>query len=242
MLVVDLPHFINSVGMELVKVPTGSFTMGSETHAEGYEKNEQLHSVTMTIRFSIGCTEVTREQFRSVMGWVPGEPDAAGDLPVDGVTWDDARAFCEKLSTTERRTYRLPTEAEWEYACRAGTATPIAGTARLDEMAWHIGNSGDRLRPVGTKHPNHWGLRDMHGNAAEWCLDDYVPYLGYDPKTNPFQETRRGSATLKGGSAIDFAGTCRAAWRNSFFKTRPKTGVGFRVVMAPMPTTLPAHD
>lgn len=152
--------------IELVWIPPGSFEMGSN---RGEADEKPVHRVTIKKGFYMGKYEVTQKQWQAIMGNNPSY--FKGDnLPVEKVLWDDAQEFIKKLNEiSDRYTFRLPTEAEWEYACRAGTTGDYAGD--LDEMAWYENNSGKQTHPVGMKKPNGWGLYDMLGNVFEWCQD-----------------------------------------------------------------------
>jgi formylglycine-generating enzyme required for sulfatase activity len=204
-----LQPITNSIGMELKLIPSGTFTMG---------ENDDAHEVTLTKPFMLGIHEVTQTQHERVMGINPSKFRGA-DNPVDRVSWEDAVEFCRKLSElpAERaagRVYRLPTEAEWEYACRAGKTTDYSfGTddSELVDYAWFGGNSGDRTHPVGGKKPNAWGLYDMHGNVWEWCQDRY----GYYPSgtvTDPTGATDGSLRVGRGGSWINPPEFCRSAY------------------------------
>ena len=175
--------FTNSIGMKMVLIPAGEFLMGSERYA----KERPVHTVKIAKPFCMGMTEVTRAQWKAVMGASPTPLRGDDSRPAELVAWDDAQTFCEKLSVKEGITYRLPTEAEWEYACRAGTTGKYCfgdDEGRLGEYAWFRGNTAPRrilgiavgqsdfrVRPVAQKKPNAWGLYDMHGNVYEWCED-----------------------------------------------------------------------
>jgi eukaryotic-like serine/threonine-protein kinase len=159
---------LNGVKLEMVRVPACSFLMGSPANEKGrYDDEGPQHPVTVP-SFYIGKYEITQAQWRAVRGNSPS--NFTGDnLPVEQVSWDDAQEFCKKLSQMTDKTYRLPSEAEWEYAARAGTTGAYAG--ELDAMAWYSNNSGGKTHPVGQKQPNAFGLHDMHGNVWEWCQD-----------------------------------------------------------------------
>jgi eukaryotic-like serine/threonine-protein kinase len=159
--------------IEMVDIPSGSFLMGSPASEQDRSENEGHQRRVTVSGFSIGKYEVTQAQWYAVIGNNPSN-NKGDDLPVENVSWEDAKEFCHKLSQMTRRTYRLPTEAEWEYACRAGTTGAYAGD--LNAMAWqgiHYGNSGGKTHPVGQKQPNKFGLHDMYGNVSEWCEDDW---------------------------------------------------------------------
>jgi formylglycine-generating enzyme required for sulfatase activity len=173
--------FTNSIGMGFVLIPAGSFKRGSPAGESGRYDNERRHLVTISKPFYLQTTEVTQKQWRQVMGSNRSYFKECGDdCPVEDVSWIDAQEFIQKLNQTESGTeYRLPTEAEWEYACRAGSNGRFCfgnDEARLGEHAWYWSNSGGKPHPVGKKKPNIWGLYDMHGNVREWCQDWYGDY------------------------------------------------------------------
>jgi formylglycine-generating enzyme required for sulfatase activity len=177
----------NQTGIEFVLLPAGSFTMGS-TKGEADEK--PAHQVTINYSFYMGKYEVTQAQWQSVMGSNPSNFTDCANCPVERVSWNDAQEFIRKLNQmNDGYIYRLPTEAEWEYACRAGTTGDYAGN--LSEMAWYSDNSGSKTHAVGGRQPNAWGLFDMHGNVWEWCQDWYHETY-YGAPTD-------GSAWLSGG-------------------------------------------
>lgn len=247
----------------MVWCPPGKFLMGSpvtEKGREPIELNETQHEVTLTRGFWIGQTEVTQEQWQAVMGNNPSEfpskrvvtkrflrweiPVWRRDflvsrqrLPVENVGWNDCQDFCRKAGSN----FRLPTEAQWEYACRAGwnsplSQGPVAGSGVLDEMAWYSRNGERKTHKVGLKRPNAWGLYDMYGNVAEWCQDKYGGYNGdypegpaVDPigRCDPFVGNAR---VFRGGSWVDSAAYCRSA--NRYGDDCPEQGFdkrGFRL-------------
>jgi len=223
---------VNSVGMKLALISPGEFQMGSPDDEPGRFPDETQHRVRISKPFSLGVYEVTQKQFAAVMGTNPSEAKG-DDLPVDNISWNDAMAFCKKLSDKEGKTYRLPTEAEWEYACRAGTMGPYAGDGKLDDMGWYGGNSHDRTQPVGTRQANAWGLYDMHGNVWEWCADWYGEYPtddAADPTPDPTGPETGKARVLRGG-AWDYDGPdcCRSAdryWKPPGYHA---SNTGFRV-------------
>ena len=164
---------VNGVEIEMVAIPGGTFLMGSPASESGRDPDEGPQSNVTVPSFYMGKYEVTQSQYRAVMGANPSV-FKGDDLPVDSVTWDEAIEFSRKLSTLTGRQYRLPTEAEWEYAARGGTTG--AATESTDLIAWYDGNSGARTHPVGQKEANHFGLYDMYGNLWEWCQSKYKPY------------------------------------------------------------------
>jgi formylglycine-generating enzyme required for sulfatase activity/serine/threonine protein kinase len=199
----------NGIGMELILVPAGSFMMGS-TNGSGDEK--PVHEVRISQPFYMGKYEVTQAQWQAVMGNNPSYFKNCDSCPVEQVSWDDAQQFLARLN--ERNDgfhYRLPSEAEWEYACRSGTTGDYAGD--LNSMAWYRENSGTKTHPVGTKQPNAWGLYDMHGNVGEWCQDWYHANYNGAPTD--------GSAWLNGGEEECGGKRCRE-FRGGGFGAAPQ--------------------
>jgi TonB family protein len=204
--------------------------MGS-TNGEPDEK--PAHQVTINYSFYMGRYEVTQAQWQAVMGNNPSYfKDCGGNCPVEQVSWDDTQIFIQRLNgMNDGYTYRLPTEAEWEYACRAGTTGDYAGP--LSEMAWYSENSGSKTHTVGGKRPNEWGLADMHGNVWELCQDWYhetyygAPTDGSAWLSGGDQKYR----VLRGGSWLINATNLRSAYRNSYFSPDYRNQLnGFRVV------------
>ena len=177
--------------LELLKIPAGSFMMGSPNNEEGRDANEKQVHVTITKPFYLGRTEVTQEQYEAVMGKNPSHFKGT-NLPVENVSWHDAMEFCNKLNKLLGKRlpmgykFTLPSEAQWEYACRAGTKTAFHfgnSAGNLSGYAWWQENSNNKTHPVASKGKNAWGLYDMHGNVVEWCLDTFKTPLpgGKDP-------------------------------------------------------------
>jgi formylglycine-generating enzyme required for sulfatase activity len=202
----------NSIGMKLVLIPPGEFMMGEGGDA---------HKVAITKAFYLGSYVVTQEQWQTVMGSNPSESkNTAPKNPVGRVTWEDCQEFLRRLGETPgaaRASYNLPTEAQWEYACRAGSASRYCfgdSDAELGEYAWYRENSGHQMHPVGAKKPNAWGLFDMHGNVNEWCADWYDEgYYRASPGIDPAGPSG-GERRARRGGGFDFpAGDCRSAFR-----------------------------
>ena len=228
----------NSLGMKMVRIQPGKFKMGSPPRETGRKAElEEQVEVTLTEEFWICQHEVTQEQFQEIMGVNPSTFKEDGEQrPVERVSWHRAMEFCKHLTERDRRKrklpsgwhYTLPTEAQWEYACRAGTTGPYSGR-NVDSLGWHRHNSEGRTQPVGQKKPNAWGLFDMHGNVREWsrdCISNRLPG-GVDP-VGPVDGDHR---VPKGGSWDDHALNCRSGSR---FKNRPShrgPDIGFRVAM-----------
>jgi formylglycine-generating enzyme required for sulfatase activity/N-acetylneuraminic acid mutarotase len=220
----------NSIGMKLAYIPPGKFMMGSPLQEENRQYDECPHAVRLTRAFRIGTTEVTQSQWEAVMG-VNRSNFKGADLPVEKVSWREAVEFCEKLGRKEGKTYRLPTEAEWEYACRAGSGGPFAGAGRLDDMGWYEANSGETTHPGGTRQPNAWGLYDMHGNVSEWCRDTYSADYPQKEVADPTGPTEGTYKVIRGGSWGHFPPSCRRAARNSAPPSYQFRETGFRVVL-----------
>jgi formylglycine-generating enzyme required for sulfatase activity len=221
-------EFENSIGTKLVRIDPGRFTMGSPATEAQRNPEEQQHEVEITQPFYLGQHEVTQAQYRTVMGSNPSK--AKGDrLPVEQVSWHDAKAFCARLSKTESRTYTLPTEAEWEYACRAGTRTPYSfGNTVSDTQA--VFKKGTRV--VGSFAPNRWGLYDMHGNVNEWCEDYWGEnYYASSPKKDPKGPATGKERVVRGGAWGLNPEYLRAAYRGGYEPDYKNDRIGFRVVL-----------
>jgi formylglycine-generating enzyme required for sulfatase activity len=227
----------NGVKLELVLIPAGTFTMGSN---DGDDNEKPPHLVTIGQPFYIGKFEVTQAQWRVVMGNNPS--DFKGDeLPVGQVNWDDCQEFCKKLSAKTGKEIRLPTESEWEYACRAGSTGKYSfgdSEKMLGSYAWYDENSDGKPRPVGQKKPNAWGLYDMHGNMWEWCCDWYdKEFYAHSPKSDPQGPSSGVGRVWRGGSWMSTPalgpGTFRSAWRGASRPGFRASGLGFRLAAGP---------
>jgi formylglycine-generating enzyme required for sulfatase activity len=208
--------------------PEGQYIMGSPKTEDGRKPDEAQILVKLSKGFWMAKTLVTQRQWASIMGENPSK-FIGDDLPVEMVNWNDAQEFVAKLNmqTTDfgRGNVALPTEAQWEYACRAGTISPFSGEA-IDDFAWYWDNSEKKSHPVGTKCPNAWGLHDMHGNLVEWCSDWYSDRLtgGVDP-AGPESDTQK---VFRGGNWLNSASVCRSASRQKGDPALRHFLIGFR--------------
>ena len=224
-------EFTNSIGMKFVWIKPGTFLMGSPKEEDGRKDNETQHKVTLTKGFYMGVYAVTQEQWKEVMGDNPSHFKGDKNLPVESVSWEDCQGFIKKLREKDRRTYRLPTEAEWEFACRAGTKMAFCfgdDENMLGQYGWYSGNSEDKTHPVGQKKPNKWGIFDMQGNVGQWCQDwlgDYPQKDVVDPKGPDAGKHR----VLRGGCWFNYPRHCRSAFRNGFVPDVRIHNMGLRV-------------
>lgn len=244
--------FENSVGMRFVLIPPGEFMMGSKITPDQVAKlsnrpdaqpkmfagEHPRHKVTLTKAFYMSIHEVTQKYYNAVSGKKGAKGTKGDNMPAVNISWPDADKFCQMLAKTDKRTYALPTEAQWEYACRAGTDTPFsfgptitANQANYDRnYAFDKGKSSKhRPKPmqVGRTHNNAWGLYDMHGNLSEWCADMYAPY-GDGPKSDPRGPSKGTARVVRGGSYRSYPGACRSAVRSR--GDGACDDIGFRVV------------
>jgi formylglycine-generating enzyme required for sulfatase activity len=235
-------EFTNTIGMKLRLIPPGEFLMGSPAGEERRRDDETQVSVTLTRAFQLSRTEVTQGQWRAVMGTEPwkGQFDVqeGDDYAATYVSWDEAVSFCEKLSAKEGKGYRLPTEAEWEWACRSGSRTAYSfggSEGDLGRYAWFRGNTHDigekYAHRVGQKLPNGFGLSDMHGNVWEWCGDWHGEKLVGG--SNPVGASSGSIRSHRGGSWYDTAGPCRSAYRSWFDPSFRHGNLGFRLALSP---------
>jgi formylglycine-generating enzyme required for sulfatase activity len=223
---------LNGVKLEMVYIPSGEFLMGSNE----YSDEGPIHRVKLSPYF-IGKYPVTQAQWKAVMGNNPSRFQG-DDLPVETVSWEDAKKFCETISAKTGKTYRLPTEAEWEMACRAGSNGKYCfgdDEKLLGEYAWYGQNSDDKTHPVGQKKPNAWGLFDMHGNVWEWCGDWYGGRYYSECEKQGLVTDPQGPATgsyrvARGGGWNNYAVRCRSADRGGVVPGNRRDGLGFRLV------------
>ncbi|MCG6925183.1 MAG: formylglycine-generating enzyme family protein [Acidobacteria bacterium] len=219
---------VNSLGMRMVLVPAGTFQMGSPAGEPLRQEEETPRRVTLTRPFRIAATEVTQVQWLALMPWNRSQHQG-DDLPVTSVSWKDAREFCVKLSEREGAPYRLATEAEWEYACRAGAAE-VVSRAERPAVAWYAENSGGMTHPVAGREPNAWGLFDMLGNVAEWTLDAYGPYPHAEEEQDPAGPAAGTTRVVRGGAWRSFPPAVRCAARIGTPSAHQLHHVGLRVV------------
>lgn len=235
----------NCIGMKLALIPKGTFNMGL-LPTKWVPNTGPQHQVTISNDFYMGVTEVTQAQYQRVMGGNPSgfqgskvEGDSS-NYPVEQITWSEAVEFCKRLSDLPEeksagRVYRLPSEAEWEYACRAGNSGAYCfgdSATSIGDYAWSAENGGKKTHAVGQKKPNAWGLYDMHGNVWEWCRDWYSDY----PKsavTDPVGPDEGMTRVVRGGGWDGFASLCQSAWRQDGNPSSTSDSGGFRVALTP---------
>jgi sulfatase modifying factor 1 len=240
--------FRNSIGMEFVMIPAGTFIMGSPKDEAQRDTDEVQHQVAISKAFYMQTTEVTLGQWWAIMGkpFLFGRRKGGKDTPVVKVSWFECMEFIEKLNARRQGTYRLPSEAEWEYACRSGSTTPYSWGSDIDcGKAMYENNSMkenlcvediksrglpvDRPAPVKTYPPNAWGLFDMHGNVWEWCVDWYGPYPS-EPILDPSGPDSGSKRVRRGGSWFGLGSSCRSANRNWAHPAFSERTIGFRLV------------
>ncbi len=233
----------DSVTMKFVLIPAGTFQMGSPANEKYRDRDETQHTVKLTKAFYMGVTEVTQAQWKAMMGttpWAGRHTQDGADNAASNISWNDATAFCKKMSARTGKAIRLPTEAQWEYACRAHSTTAYhfgEDAGQLDRYAWHAGNAWNKgekyAHAVGRKQPNDWGLYDMHGNAWEWCRDWYAKAYPSGAVTDPTGPASGSLNVLRGGSFRNLAAVCRSASRIWVVAGGTARHVyGFRVVVS----------
>lgn len=225
---------VNGVSFDMVKVEAGSFIMGctSEQGGDCYDFEKPYHRVTISSDYYIGKYEVTQELWEAVMVTNPSKWKAF-DRPVEKVSWNDAQEFCAELSRMTGRRFRLPTEAEWEYAARGGKKTTNAkysGSSSVAAVAWYADNSGIQTHPVGKLRPNELGIYDMSGNVWEWCQDWYGSY-GSASQTDPVGPGSGSYRVLRGGGLGTYAWDCRVSFRIANDPDYRDDSFGFRLCL-----------
>jgi formylglycine-generating enzyme required for sulfatase activity len=225
---------VNDVSFKMIVVEGGTFTMGaSDDDEDAYYNEKPAHEVTLS-SYSIGETEVTQALWLAVMGSNPSR--FTGDLtrPVECVDWNDCHTFISTLNQLTGKTFRLPTEAEWEFAARGGNKSmgyKFAGGNDINEVAWNRGNSSSKTHPVATKAPNELGLYDMSGNVYEWCSDWYDSYTDAEGQTDPQGPSSGSNRISRGGSWDNTAEYCRVTFRLSRWPTSLNHSLGLRLAL-----------
>jgi formylglycine-generating enzyme required for sulfatase activity len=234
--------YTNSIGMKFVLIPAGTFMMGAGNIGDAHDWNSHdwelpRHQITISKPFYLGVYEVTQKEWEAVMGTNPSK-NKGSDNPVEMVSWEDVQVFIEHLNKKEGHSrYRLPTEAEWEYAARAGSTSAYffgPDNSQLKDYAWYWDNSGDTTHPVGQKRPSAWGLYDMMGNVFEWTQDWYDDtYYANSPSVDPTGPISGDSRVVRGcGWTIDASG-CRSAFRFGYEPAYRAAHFGFRLALSP---------
>lgn len=223
----------DGVTMEFVLISDGDFMMGAETQ-DGEDDEKPQHQVLISKSFYLAKTEVTQAQWLALYR-AHGSSSRGDGLPVNNITWELATQYCNLATANLEGTYRLPTEAEWEYACRAGTSTAYSygdDTVQLQNYAWFEENSQDRIQKVGTRRPNPWGLFDMHGNVAEWCADLYDDtYYDAVSVMDPIGPEEGSYRVIRGGSFYLGSWPCRSAYRAKSKASSRSPMVGLRLLL-----------
>jgi len=232
----EKPGYTNEFGINFVFIPAGSFNMGSIYVNAGFDE-KPAHKVTITNGFYLSATEITQKQWRAVMGRSAPCKFKGDDLPADSVSWNDCMDFVNKMNEVEKKKiYGLPTEAEWEYACRAKSSTQYCfgdETDVVDEYGWHFGNSNNAPHPVGLKKPNAWGLYDMHGNVWEWCLDNYAEYMPFeliDPRGPVLNASDDDKKLIRGGGWYNPQDGCTSTNRDAAAPSKRSSDMGMRLL------------
>jgi formylglycine-generating enzyme required for sulfatase activity len=234
--------WVNSLGMEFVFIPAGSFVMGSDpAFNSSWPDETPARKVEIAAPFYLGKYPVTQREWKAIMGDNPSFFQG-DDRPVEMVSWDDANSFIDRLNQREKtQGYRLPTEAEWEYSARAGSSSDYFygdSPLLLSQYAWHMGNSDEKTHPVGEKDPNPWGLHDVLGNVWEWTGDWYdANYYQKGPARDPLGPAS-GSSRVRRGCSWDFTVLCVSANRGSGPPHNRRNDNGFRLLLAGEPPSL----
>ncbi len=231
----DFTIYANGVPIDMVYVQHGTFTMGAtpEQGSDAYSDEKPAHSVTLTNDYYIGKYEVTQKLWKAVMGKKPSRFQG-DDLPVEQVSWNDVQEFLRKLNSITGRNFRLPTEAEWEFAARGGTKSrgyKYSGSNNIDEVAWYTANSHDKgTTKVGSFAPNELGIYDMSGNVWEWCQDWYGDYSSTS-QTNPTGAPSGSNRVGRWGCWFGSAGSCRVSGRCGNHPDIRFFNIGFRLAL-----------
>jgi formylglycine-generating enzyme required for sulfatase activity len=235
---------IKDIKLDLVWVEPGSFDMGppaGDTNWPHHMEFKPTHRVNITQGYWVGKTQLTQEQWRSIMNFNPSRERVGNNFPVVNVSWNECVAFCERLTVREREAgrlpegyvYRLPTEAEWEFAAKGGTKSKgysFAGSDEIDEVAWYRENSDNKIHPVGQKKPNELGIYDMSGNLFEWCHDwlaRYTPEEKTDPKGSESWKVK----IMRGGGWLDFSNVVHVYVRVYCHPGSPSDQIGLRIAL-----------
>ena len=224
----------DGISIDMVRVEAGTFTMGATREMENpYDDEKPTHQVTLTNNYYIGRYEVTQALWKAVMGNNPSKYEG-DNLPVEQVSWDDCQEFISKLNIITGKTFRIPTEAEWEYAARGGKKSrcyQYSGSNNISDVAWYVDNSDSKTHAVGTKQANELGIYDMSGNVNEWCQDRYGFYSS-SSQVNPTGSNSRYNRVYRGGSWLNNAGFCRSSYRRSNTPDNCNSYLGLRLVLS----------
>ncbi len=226
-----------SCGIKFVFIPAGSFMMGSADTDSSNSDERPVHKVTISKGFYLSATEITQKQWLAAMGLPAPCKFKGDDLPVESVSWNDCMDFVNKMNETEKKEiYRLPTEAEWEYACRAKSTQKYCcgdDAAMAGEYAWHFDNSNNSTHPAGSKKPNAWGLYDMHANVWEWCMDNYAKYMPFDlidPRGPVLNSSPDDKKVIRGGGWYNPSNGCTSSNRDAAAQGRRSSDIGMRLL------------
>ena len=224
----------DGVSIDMVRVEAGTFTMGATPEMKEPDDDEKpTHQVTLTNDYYIGKYEVTQALWQAVMGNNPSY-SKGNNLPVERVSWDDCQEFISKLNSITGKTFRLPTEAEWEYAARGGNKSrgyQYSGSSNLSDVAWYKDNSGSKTHTVGSRQANELGIYDMSGNVWEWCQDCFGTYSN-SSQVNPTGANSRSKRVIRGGCWYYSAGCCRSSYRDYNTPGSRFDNLGFRLVLS----------
>ena len=247
---------LNDINLKMILCPAGTFIMGSPVNELGRNTSETTHQVIITKPFMIGKYPITQKQYFSIIGSNPSYFNGYNN-PVESVSWFEAKKFCEILNAKYKNSlpkgyiFSLPTEAQWEYACRAGSLTALNNgrnltsdygiCSNLHRVAWYSLNSNNSTHPVGQRIPNHWGIYDMLGNVWEWCEDWYGEYYNNIEK-DPIGTLKSTRRVNRGGSWVDYPMNCRSARRRGFGPTKRDIILGFRVALVSIDNSSQSDD